>query len=114
MKKSYEGLEMEVIRFRTEDIITTSEARTDNNQNQDTGTNQNQNQDTGTDQNQQVNDTGTVVTGQFDNGGGAKEATHTLTPTGQFIDTVVPIYVDEAGNYWAADNAGVYHAVTGM
>ena len=104
MKKSYEGLEMEVIRFRTEDIITTSEARTDNNQNQDTGT----------DQNQQVNDTGTVVTGQFDNGGGAKEATHTLTPTGQFIDTVVPIYVDEAGNYWAADNAGVYHAVTGM
>ena len=105
---------MEVIRFSTEDIITTSEAATNNNQNQDTGTNQNQNQDTGTDQNQQGNDTGTVVTGQFDNGGGAKEATHTLTPTGQFIDTVVPIYVDEAGNYWAADNAGVYHAVTGM
>ena len=106
MKKSYEGLEMEVIRFRTEDIITTSEARTDNNQNQDTGT----------DQNQQVNDTGTVVTGQFDNGdgGGANEATHTLKPTGQFIDNVVPIYEDEARNYWAADNDGVYHAVTGM
>ena len=104
MKAPYEELELEVIRFKTEDIITTSDAATDNNQNQDTGT----------DQNQQVNDTGTVVTGQFDNGGGAKEATHTLTPTGQFIDTVVPIYVDEAGNYWAADNAGVYHAVTGM
>ena len=88
MKELYEKLKLEVIRFKTEDIITTSDAATDNNQNQDTGT----------DQNQQVNDTGTVVTGQFDNGGGAKEATHTLTPTGQFIDTVVPIYEDEAGN----------------
>ena len=104
MKKAYEGLEMEVIRFSTEDIITTSDAATDNNQNQDTGT----------DQNQQVNDTGTVVTGQFDNGGGVNEATHTLKPTGKFIDNVVPIYEDEAGNHWAADNAGVYHAVTGM
>ena len=104
MKELYEELKLEVIRFKTEDIITTSDAATDNNQNQDTGT----------DQNQQVNDTGTVVTGQFDDGGGKNEATHTLTPTGKFIDTVVPIYVDEAGNYWAADNAGVYHAVTGM
>ena len=31
MKKTYEGLEMEVIRFSTEDIITTSEAATNNN-----------------------------------------------------------------------------------
>ena len=29
MKKTYEELEMEVIRFRTEDIITTSEAMED-------------------------------------------------------------------------------------
>ena len=29
MKKTYEELEMEVIRFRTEDIITTSDAATD-------------------------------------------------------------------------------------
>ena len=32
MKKTYEGLEMEVIRFSTEDIITTSEAATYNNE----------------------------------------------------------------------------------
>ena len=32
MKKTYEGLEMEVIRFSTEDIITTSEATTNNNE----------------------------------------------------------------------------------
>ena len=32
MKKTYEGLEMEVIRFSTEDIITTSEAATNNNE----------------------------------------------------------------------------------
>ena len=31
MKKTYEGLEMEVIRFSTEDIITTSEAKTTDN-----------------------------------------------------------------------------------
>ena len=29
MKKTYEGLEMEVIRFSTEDIITTSDTKTD-------------------------------------------------------------------------------------
>ena len=44
MKKTYEGLEMEVIRFSTEDIITTSEAvptQPTNTENTETTTNTN-------------------------------------------------------------------------
>ena len=50
MKKTYEGLEMEVIRFSTEDIITTSEAATNNNEQTTTQQQTNNNQTSTQDQ----------------------------------------------------------------
>ena len=50
MKKTYEGLEMEVIRFSTEDIITTSESTTNNEQTTSNNQTANNNQTTTQDQ----------------------------------------------------------------
>ena len=81
MKKAYEGLEMEVIRFSTEDIITTSDAATDNNQST--------NEVTGT---KTVDETETPPTGPQGN--------FRFVNIGTFPYVLL---VDEEGNAWSVD-----------
>ena len=103
MKKLYEELELEIIRFGAADIITASDAA------DDAGTDTDDTSDTD-DATDDTNDN-TGTTAMFDYGSGAVEETHTLTPTGEYIDSVIPIYVDEVGNQWVLDG-DAYHLVS--
>ena len=78
MKKTYEGLEMEVIRFSTEDIITTSEATTNNN---DQTTTQNQ----------------TPTQDQTGTNNGTSESEITYKPVEGFL----VVFLGSDGNYYS-------------
>ena len=72
MKKTYEGLEMEVIRFSTEDIITTSDAATD------------AQSDAATDNNQSAT-----------NGGSSGDITYTP------VEGYLAVFLGSDGNYYS-------------
>ena len=78
MKKTYEGLEMEVIRFSTEDIITTSEATTNNN---DQTTTQNQ----------------TPTQDQTGTNNGTSESEITYKP----VEGYLAVFLGSGGNYYS-------------
>ena len=92
MKKTYEGLEMEVIRFSTEDIITTSEAATNNNEQTTTQQQTNNNQTSTQDQ------TGTnVLAPSQDQSGIIVDNGTTYYPTDQYYNGNKLYYKDGEG-----------------
>ena len=114
MKKTYEGLEMEVIRFSTEDIITTSEATTNNNEQTQTQTSTQQ---------QTATQDPTGTQGQTE----AEDGIITIDgkqykPTGTSIDyggdgTQDPVYTLEDGSTYVYSNGkmiGVMISAGGM
>ena len=93
MKAPYEELELEVIRFKTEDIITTSDALPD------------QDDQGGNEEEQTPETSGKETTDIFhyystDNTGEAASETHTLTLIGVDETSGESFYKDENGNAW--------------
>ena len=99
MKKTYEGLEMEVIRFSTEDIITTSEAATNNEQVQTPTQTTTQ---TATQESTPAQEP-TQTNGIFNYGPGEapRSESHQLTPAGDYHG--YPSFTDENNNAWHYD-----------
>ena len=107
MKKTYEGLEMEVIRFSTEDIITTSEATTNNNEQVQTPTQQQTPTQDPTPTQGQEGTSGTYYYGPKD----VRSMSHVLTPSPE-NDYIVggevywPAYTDENSDIWFQTDGG--------
>ena len=88
MKKTYEGLEMEVIRFSTEDIITTSEATTNNN-------------DQTTTQNQTPTQTETNVLAPTQDQTGTNNGTSESEITYKPVEGYLAVFLGSDGNYYS-------------
>ena len=116
MKELYEELELEILRFRMADIITTSDARDeddDMDDEPDDGDDDTGDDDTGSDDTEGT--AGTYCYGPGD----VRSETHVLTPTpendyhyegeedGEHFTIHWPAYVDENGNPWLLIN-GAY------
>ena len=98
MKKLYEELTLEIIRFGALDIITASDAAEDDDKAETT------NDDTDTKDDTTGSDETPWTSGVFNKGDGEENTKHQLTPAGT-SENGNPLYTDENGTTWEYDAA---------
>ena len=110
MKKLYEELELEIIRFGAADIITASDAAEDTTTKDDTATDDTAD-DTGDDDG--GSDAAEGTSGKFYYGpDDARSESHVLTPSPEYDygssgdPNYMPAYTDENGNIWFVGQGG--------